>query len=169
MTKPPLLLAGHEGPGLLYGLLKPFQKHGVNMTRIESRPSSLGKWQYVFFVDIEGHYEDADIAAALKESGTDQQIVPRVGFVPPGRNDAGMNLTTEPAGSRSSSLSSSSLNGEIRPPGDKSISHRALILASLASGQSRIEGLLDSEDVRATANACRQLGMTSSPNKAKPC
>ncbi len=69
-----------------------------------------------------------------------------------------MNLTTEPLGkSRGSSL-----NGEIRPPGDKSISHRALILASLARGQSRIEGLLQSEDVRATANACRQLGMTSS-------
>ena len=69
-----------------------------------------------------------------------------------------MILTTEPLDkSRGSSLS-----GEIRPPGDKSISHRALILASLASGRSSIEGLLDSEDVRATADACRQLGMTSS-------
>lgn len=65
--KTTLLLSGHEGPGLLYGLLKPFQTHGVNMTRIESRPSSLGKWRYVFFVDIEGHYEDAGIAAALRE------------------------------------------------------------------------------------------------------
>jgi chorismate mutase/prephenate dehydratase len=37
------------------------------MTRIESRPSSLGKWQYVFFVDIEGHAEDAPVAAALEE------------------------------------------------------------------------------------------------------
>ena len=51
------------------------------------------------------------------------------------------------------------LGGELTPPGDKSISHRALILASLALGQSRIEGLLDSEDVRATASACRQLGV----------
>lgn len=74
-----------------------------------------------------------------------------------------MILTTEPLGkSHGSSPGGSSLRGEIRPPGDKSISHRALILASLASGQSRIEGLLDSEDVRATATACRQLGMTSS-------
>ena len=53
----------------------------------------------------------------------------------------------------------SPLRGELTPPGDKSISHRAIILGSLASGQSRIEGLLDSEDVRATVSACRQLGM----------
>jgi len=50
------------------------------------------------------------------------------------------------------------LRGELAPPGDKSISHRALILASLASGTSEIEDLLIAEDVSATANACRQLG-----------
>ena len=64
-----------------------------------------------------------------------------------------MILKVGPAGSR--------LCGELTPPGDKSISHRAVILASLAVGQSRIEGLLESEDVRATASACRQLGMKS--------
>jgi 3-phosphoshikimate 1-carboxyvinyltransferase len=52
------------------------------------------------------------------------------------------------------------LRGELKPPGDKSISHRALIFAALAHGQSRISGLLESEDVRATAGACQQLGMT---------
>ena len=65
--KTTLLLTGHEGPGLLYSLLEPFQKHKVNMTRIESRPSSLGKWQYVFFVDVSGHLEDPEVAAALKD------------------------------------------------------------------------------------------------------
>lgn len=50
------------------------------------------------------------------------------------------------------------LQGEFTPPGDKSISHRALIFSSLASGESHIEGLLIAEDVTATANACRQLG-----------
>ena len=53
----------------------------------------------------------------------------------------------------------SALQGELTPPGDKSISHRALIFSCLATGRSRVEGLLASEDVRATANACRQLGM----------
>lgn len=62
-----------------------------------------------------------------------------------------MMLKVGPAGSP--------LRGELTPPGDKSISHRAVILASLAVGQSRIEGLLASEDVRATVNACRQLGV----------
>jgi 3-phosphoshikimate 1-carboxyvinyltransferase len=51
------------------------------------------------------------------------------------------------------------LQGELTPPGDKSISHRAVIFACLAQGQSRITGLLQSEDVNATLNACRQLGM----------
>lgn len=62
-----------------------------------------------------------------------------------------MMLATSPA--------TSPLLGELTPPGDKSISHRALIFACLARGQSRITGLLESEDVKATANACRQLGM----------
>jgi chorismate mutase/prephenate dehydratase len=65
--KTTLLLSGHEGPGLLYRLLEPFQVHGVNMTRIESRPSRLGKWAYVFFVDVEGHAEDPAVAAALRD------------------------------------------------------------------------------------------------------
>ncbi len=65
--KTTLLLAGHNGPGLLFSLLKPFDKQSVNMTRIESRPSSMGKWEYVFFVDVDGHAQDAPVAAALKE------------------------------------------------------------------------------------------------------
>jgi len=67
-----------------------------------------------------------------------------------------MILKTEPLGS--------SLKGELQTPGDKSISHRALILGSLAAGQSRIDNLLESADVMATANACRQLGMSSVPD-----
>ena len=37
------------------------------MTRIESRPSTLGKWNYVFFIDIDGHAEDVPVARALEE------------------------------------------------------------------------------------------------------
>lgn len=53
---------------------------------------------------------------------------------------------------------SSPLNGRIRVPGDKSISHRALILGALAVGETRIQGLLESEDVLNTAKAMRALG-----------
>jgi 3-phosphoshikimate 1-carboxyvinyltransferase len=55
-------------------------------------------------------------------------------------------------------LASLKVSGTIRVPGDKSISHRSLILASLADGESRIRGILDSEDVRATAEVLRALG-----------
>ena len=48
--------------------------------------------------------------------------------------------------------------GEMRVPGDKSISHRALLLATLGAGRSRIRGILDSADVRSTASALRALG-----------
>src|ERR1700681_3734175 len=50
--------------------------------------------------------------------------------------------------------------GTVRVPGDKSISHRSLILACLADGESRVAGILDSEDIRSTAGALRSLGAT---------
>jgi chorismate mutase/prephenate dehydratase len=80
--KTTLLLTGHEGPGLLYRLLEPLQEHGVNMTRIESRPSSVGKWQYVFFIDVAGHHEDADVAAALKDLEKVSKMVRVLGSYP---------------------------------------------------------------------------------------
>lgn len=58
---------GTEGPGVLLHLLEPLARHGVSMTRIESRPSRRRKWDYVFFVDIDGHAEDDKVSAALEE------------------------------------------------------------------------------------------------------
>ena len=52
------------------------------------------------------------------------------------------------------------LTGKVRVPGDKSISHRALILGALAVGETRISGLLEGEDVLNTAKAMRALGAT---------
>ena len=51
-----------------------------------------------------------------------------------------------------------SIAGEVRVPGDKSISHRALMLAALGSGQSRVRGILRSADVESTAAVLRALG-----------
>jgi len=53
--------------------------------------------------------------------------------------------------------------GTLRVPGDKSISHRSLILSALANGESTIEGILDSEDVRSTAAVLRALGANIPP------
>ncbi len=62
-----LLLAGHEGAGVLYRLLAPIARAGLNMTRIESRPSHQGKWDYVFFVDLDGHAEEPPLAQVIEE------------------------------------------------------------------------------------------------------
>ncbi|MEZ5532812.1 MAG: prephenate dehydratase [Steroidobacteraceae bacterium] len=54
-----------DAPGALYRLLEPLAKHRINVTRIESRPSGKRKWDYVFFLDIEGHAAEPRIAKAL--------------------------------------------------------------------------------------------------------
>jgi chorismate mutase/prephenate dehydratase len=53
--------------GALYDMLLPFKHHGINLTKIESRPSRTKAWDYIFFVDLEGHVEDAEVKAALAE------------------------------------------------------------------------------------------------------
>ena len=54
-----------EAPGVLLHLLAPLSKHGVNMTRIESRPSRQRKWDYVFFLDLDGHADEEHVRKAL--------------------------------------------------------------------------------------------------------
>ncbi|MCB5187238.1 prephenate dehydratase [Methylobacillus caricis] len=65
--KTSLLLAAKNVPGAVVSLLAPLAKHGIDMSKFESRPSKLGIWEYVFFVDIEGHYQDPQLAKALYE------------------------------------------------------------------------------------------------------
>jgi chorismate mutase/prephenate dehydratase len=61
-----LVSVGHsKAPGALFRLLEPLARHRVSMTRIESRPSRRRKWDYVFFIDIEGHCADKPVAQAL--------------------------------------------------------------------------------------------------------
>jgi chorismate mutase/prephenate dehydratase len=56
-----------DAPGALQRLLQPLADHRVSMSRIESRPSHKKKWDYVFFIDIEGHADDKHVAKALAE------------------------------------------------------------------------------------------------------
>lgn len=65
--KTSLLFAMPSKPGSLMGMLACFADHGVNMTRIESRPSRQGMWEYVFFVDILGHAADEQVAKSLSD------------------------------------------------------------------------------------------------------
>ncbi len=63
--KTSLMISGKNRPGLLYEVLSPFRDEGINLTRLESRPSRTANWSYVFFVDCEGHKEDATLQAVL--------------------------------------------------------------------------------------------------------
>ena len=65
--KTSLVMSARNRPGAIHELLAPLAEHGVSMSRLESRPSRAGLWEYVFFVDIEGHQQDTKIASALQE------------------------------------------------------------------------------------------------------
>ena len=77
-----LSASGTEGPGVLHGLLVPLARHGVSMTRIESRPSRRRKWDYVFFVDVAGHAEDAPLKDALAEMEQETSLFRVLGSYP---------------------------------------------------------------------------------------
>jgi chorismate mutase/prephenate dehydratase len=63
------VMSAENKPGAVHALLSPLAAHGVSMSRIESRPAKARSslWEYVFFVDLEGHEADAKVAAALAE------------------------------------------------------------------------------------------------------
>ncbi len=65
--KTSLIMSAHNKTGALSTLLAPFSEAGVSMTRLESRPARHTLWEYVFFVDIEGHRDDSAVAGALAE------------------------------------------------------------------------------------------------------
>ncbi|MBF0253524.1 MAG: prephenate dehydratase [Candidatus Omnitrophica bacterium] len=65
--KTSIVFSVKDQPGALHQVLLPFKKRGINLTKIESRPSKTRRWDYYFFVDIESHASNSRIAAALKE------------------------------------------------------------------------------------------------------
>ncbi len=62
-----LVISVPNTAGAVHDLLVPLKKHGVSMTRFESRPARTGQWEYYFYIDIEGHPAQANVAAALQE------------------------------------------------------------------------------------------------------
>ena len=65
--KTSLLISTRNEPGALYSLLEPFDKNQIDLTRVETRPSSTGTWNYVFFIDFTGHISEARIQKVLAE------------------------------------------------------------------------------------------------------
>jgi len=80
--KTSLLLATRNEAGALYKMLSPMAQYGISMTRIESRPSRRGMWDYVFFVDVEGHREDERVKSALAELERQARLFKVLGSYP---------------------------------------------------------------------------------------
>jgi chorismate mutase/prephenate dehydratase len=63
--KTSIMFSIKDKPGALYNILEPFKKAKINLTKIESRPSRRRAWEYIFFVDMEGHVEDRRLSKAI--------------------------------------------------------------------------------------------------------
>ncbi len=80
--KTSLAMSSANRPGAVHDLLVPLAKNDVSMTKLESRPARSGSWEYVFFVDIEGHQSDTKVAAALAELNKVASFVKVLGSYP---------------------------------------------------------------------------------------
>jgi chorismate mutase/prephenate dehydratase len=80
--KTSLLLVTRDEPGILYRVLGAFAERGLNMTKIESRPSRRRPWEYVFFVDIDGHERDEPVATAIADVRKASETVKVLGSYP---------------------------------------------------------------------------------------
>jgi chorismate mutase/prephenate dehydratase len=80
--KTSLLVSTPNKPGALYQLLKPFAENGISMSRIESRPSRLANWEYVFFIDINGHVQDDNVAKCLDALSHEAAMLKVLGSYP---------------------------------------------------------------------------------------
>lgn len=65
--KTSLLISAHDRAGALLEILAPFAKHNISLTSIETRPALPEKWAYVFFIDLEGHIDQENVAAAIND------------------------------------------------------------------------------------------------------
>lgn len=77
-----LLVFAHNRPGSLFSLLEPLAKRNISMSNIESRPSRRGVWEYVFFIDIDGHRDDENVADAIAEIEQASAMVTVLGSYP---------------------------------------------------------------------------------------
>ena len=77
-----LVMSCPNRPGAVYELLEPLARHGVSMSRFESRPARTGLWEYLFFVDLLGHREDAQVASALTELAQKAPFLKLLGSYP---------------------------------------------------------------------------------------
>jgi chorismate mutase/prephenate dehydratase len=79
-----LVMSAENKPGAVHALLSPLATHKVSMTRIESRPSRARSslWEYVFFIDVEGHQTDSSVSKAIAELGKKAPFLKILGSYP---------------------------------------------------------------------------------------
>lgn len=82
--KTSIMFSVKDRAGALHDMLVPFKKYGINLTKIESRPSKVRAWEYYFFLDLEGHAEDPKIKKALAELGRTAAFLKVLGSYPVG-------------------------------------------------------------------------------------
>lgn len=80
--KTSFIMTARDESGAMYKLLQPLAKNNVSMTKLESRPARGRLWEYLFFVDISGHQQDAAAAAALEEIGRRAAMLKILGSYP---------------------------------------------------------------------------------------
>lgn len=80
--KTSIMVSTHNKPGALYQLLEPFHRLGVDLTKIETRPSRTAMWSYVFFIDFEGHEDDEIVQKVLEAIDKNALEVKMLGSYP---------------------------------------------------------------------------------------
>jgi chorismate mutase/prephenate dehydratase len=80
--KTSLMMTMKNDPGALYGVLEPFARHRISLSKIESRPSRRQAWDYIFFIDAEGHYQNESLARVLSELEPNVTMVKVLGSYP---------------------------------------------------------------------------------------
>ncbi|MGY0215952.1 prephenate dehydratase [Endozoicomonadaceae bacterium StTr2] len=82
--KTSIVVSMRNQPGALHDLLQPFHQHDIDLTRVETRPSRTGNWNYVFFIDFRGHVNDPAISAVLEQVGENAHDLKVLGSYPEG-------------------------------------------------------------------------------------
>ena len=156
-----LVSAAHtDAPGALFRLLEPLAKHAISMTRIESRPSRRRKWDYVFFIDVDGHADDPLRHGAGRAEGA----APRCSAC-----SAPTRRPSSDAWPGTSSSPATPSRARSRVPGDKSISHRSIMLGSLAEGTTEVQGFLEGEDAWPPSRRSATWAWSSKARRGRAC
>ncbi|MBE0598769.1 MAG: prephenate dehydratase [Desulfuromonadales bacterium] len=83
--KTSVMFSVRDEPGILYRMLEPFSKRDINLSKIESRPMKSKAWEYIFFLDIEGHVAEDNVKAAIDELHGYCQFLKVLGSYPKAR------------------------------------------------------------------------------------